>query len=102
MDIEQLKLIMETVSSVSGDAAAIAISYIVLVNVLPFICWMSFLCLLYKFGVALISNLTVESDPDFFVEMRDLLRTGTSGPLTANEKTATKAKIRDIAVKSRQ
>lgn len=102
MDIEQLKLIMEAVPSVSGDAAAIAISYIVFENFLPFVGWMIFLFMLYKFGIALISKIPTVSDTDFFIEMRDLLRIGASGVLTEQEKTATKSKLRDLAVKSRQ
>ena len=102
MDIEHLKLILETVSSVSGDAAAIAISYIVFENILPFVGWMLFLFMVYKFGVMLINKIPNTDDESFFKEMRDTLRTGTSGALADHEKSATINKLKELAYKSKQ
>lgn len=102
MDIEHLKLILETVSSVSGDAAAIAISYIVFENILPFIVWMTFLFIIYKVGVNLVNKIPNDNDDAFFKEMRDVLRTGSSGHLADYEKSATKNKLRELAYKSKE
>lgn len=65
MDIEQLKIILETVSTVSGDAATIAISYIVFDTVIPFIGWMVFLFLVYKVAVKIIDGIPLVSEDDF-------------------------------------
>jgi hypothetical protein len=40
MDIEQLKLVIEAVKSVSGDAQAVAIWWLVLDKLLPVIAWL--------------------------------------------------------------
>ena len=40
MDIEQLKLILETVQGISGNAQTVAIVWIFISQLLPMICWM--------------------------------------------------------------
>ena len=94
MDIEQLKLILELVKGVSGDAQTVAIAWILVSHVLPYIFWGIF----GTFSVITVSKLIVnlnenENDYEFFKECRMELNTGSGGALTADEKRRTKKAI---------
>ena len=55
MDIEQLKLVIETVKSVSGDAQAVAIWWLVLDKLLPVIAWLIVGCGVFKIATKISS-----------------------------------------------
>ncbi len=48
MEIEQLKLIIETVKSVSGDAETVAIWWIVIDNLVPVVAWIICICVVLR------------------------------------------------------
>lgn len=62
MDLEQLKLVLETVERMGGDAKEVAIAWAFAVHVIPALCWFFGVLIAIKFavqGVLLaISNLT--------------------------------------------
>ena len=105
MDIEQLKLVLETVQSVSHDAGSLAVLWI----------WL-------KFGASAIGHLSImtvvvavayfiykairlsygdDAHDRFFRDMRDQLRTGTGGCLTSAERDNTMAAIRALVADSK-
>jgi len=100
MDIEQLKLILETVNGVSGDAQMIAILWLVFDKLLPIIAWVGvFYMLCVKIVQPLIDCTT---DISLFKELRDDLRIGSPGDLAPYEKKATINKIKELVKESRK
>jgi hypothetical protein len=100
MDIEQLKLVLETLQSVSHEAGSLAVLWM----------WL-------KFGAAAVGHLSImvvivvvayfiynavrmsygdDAYERFFRDMRDQLRTGTGGCLTGTERDNTMAAIRAL------
>ena len=96
MDIEQLKLVIETVKSVSGDAQAVAIWWLVLDKLLPVIAWLIVGCGAFKLLSRLILNINSHKD---MCDIRDMLGIGISGPLMEVERKQVLAKIRELSKK---
>lgn len=97
MDIDQLKLVLETLQSVGHEAGSLAVLWM----------WL-------KFGAAAVGHLSIMivivvvayfvykavrmsyGDDRFFRDMRDQLRTGTGGGLTTTERDHTMAALRAL------
>jgi hypothetical protein len=75
----------------------IEISYMIFDKIFPFVGWMVFLVIVYKVAIAAIEKIPTDEDKLFFIEMRDLLRTGISGALSYSEKETTKKKLKEMA-----
>lgn len=101
MDIEHLQLILDMVGQVSGDAVTIAVTFIVLDKVLPFILFLAFFYVVYRVALLVHKASTTDNKEAFWMEMRDCLGTGSPGPLTASEARRTEAELRRLAVASR-
>lgn len=101
MDIEQLKLVLETLQSVSHDASSIALLWI----------WLKFGAsiagqLFWAIGIGAIAYAIfrtvrmlhgVDGTDVFLREMRDVLQTGSGGALTDRERHDTQNRLRAIA-----
>ena len=102
MNIEELKLMLETIRSLTGDATSAAYWYLGLEFAKCVLGW------LVGAGVALTLIKTVASaagvdqDTAFMRECRDELKTGTGGELTYNERKDTQAAIRKLIRERKQ
>jgi hypothetical protein len=86
MNIENLKLILELIDGVAGDAKEIAIAYMVLDSALPFIGGMVVLAVAYKVATLVVDWLERESKTILpFQRWRDTLHIGSPGTLTPSE-----------------
>jgi hypothetical protein len=102
MNIEELKLILETIRSLSGDASAAAYWYFGLefakhlidYAVLAYVVFLIFRLASQAVGLG--------QDTDFVRECRDLLRIGTSGMLSEGERRATHQAIRKLIEERKQ
>ena len=102
MNIEELKLILETIRSLSGDASTAAYWYfglefakdiIILFTLVGGTMW----------GISKAGQAAgVGADEDFMRECRDALGTGCYGGLTQEERRATQAAIRKLIRESKQ
>src|SRR5690554_2338495 len=101
MDIEHLQLILDTVSQVSGDAVTIAVAFIVLDKVLPFILYLTFFYVVYRVALLIHQASTRVKKESFWEDMRDCLGIGTPGHLTPDELRRTEAELRRLAMASR-
>lgn len=91
MDIEQLKLITETLSSLGAEAKTVAIWWMVLDKVLPLIATVTSIWLVGTISVRVI--IACSSADRAMRQLRDLLRTGPGGHLTLQEIDATVAEV---------
>jgi len=96
MDIEQLKLVIETVKSVSGDAQSVAIAWLLLDKLLPVIAWLIAGFGVFKLATRLLLNLNSYKD---MCDIRDMLGIGVPGHITERERSEVLAKIKDLAKK---
>ena len=105
MDIEQLKLILETLQSVGHEAGYLAALYLWLQfagSAFGYLCTAGVLLgavgLVYK---AIKFAYGEDAYGYFFREMRDQLNTGTGGPLTDNERQRTTAKLHQLVAEAK-
>ena len=102
MNIEELKLILETIRSLSGDASTAAYWYFGLEFVKFVLSW------LVSAGVALtIIKIVAKAngigaDEEFMRECRDALHTGTRGYLGDDERAETQRVIRKLIQESKK
>lgn len=101
MDIEHLQLILDMVGQVSGDAVTVAVSFIVLDKVLPFILYLTFFYIVYRVALLTYKAFTKTDKEVFWTDMRDCLGIGAPGPLTQEELRRTEAELRRLARASR-
>lgn len=101
MDIEHLQLILDMVGQVSGDAVTVAVAFIVLDKVLPFILFLAFFYVVYRVALLIYKACTTPNKESFWMDMRDCLGTGSRGYLTQDEVRRTEAEIRRIVSASR-
>ena len=96
MNIEELKLVLDTILSLSGDATTAAYWYFGLEFAKAVIGWAAVAWV----ALALIKTIAkangVDEDEAFMRECRDELGTGTGGELTRNERKATQIAIRKL------
>ena len=96
MDIEQLKLVLETAQGIGVQAQAIAIVWILLDKLLPVVCWMTvFVTLLWK--IPTFVRLFAGSDA-FMIWARDALRIGSPGYLADYERRVVEQKLRELVL----
>jgi hypothetical protein len=105
MDIEQLKLILETLQGVGHEAGNLAVLYLwlqfiggVLTNLSVIGIFLGLFYFIYK--SVRMSNGHDEVDA-FFREMRDQLGTGTYGTLTTDERQRTMTALRKLVAKEK-
>lgn len=103
MELEQLKLVLETLRGVGQDAGEIAVLWIWLkfsgglLNNIASACTIVGVAWVIYRGVLKVNNV---ADVDYFLrEMRDKLRVGSSGYLTDHERVQTVAAIRALVNK---
>ena len=102
MNIEELKLVLETIRSLSGDASTAAYWYFGLEFAKFVLGW------LVGAGVVLAITQTIAkangvgADEDFMCECRDALRIGCRGHLGEAERAATQQAIRKLIQESKQ
>ena len=101
MNIEELKLVIEMVRQVSGDASNVALWYfvmkfaetiIILFTLVGAITW----------GVYQVIKANFGHDEQFIIECRDALGTGYRGGLINSERQATYNAIRTLIAKAKQ
>lgn len=106
MDIEQLKLVLETLQSVSHDASSLAVLWLWLkfgAIVFSHVFWGAIVVSLVWLIVRVVRAQSSEQDYDRFLrEMRDILGTGTGGVLTEPEFSSTSARLRQLALEAQQ
>jgi len=102
MNIEELKLVLETIRSLTGDASIAAYAYFGLEFVKSVIGWAvgAWVALTLIQTIGRVSG--VDEDTAFMRECRNELRTGTGGELTRNERKDTQAAIRKLIWGSKQ
>ena len=100
MDIEQLKLVMETLQSVSHDASSLAVLWVWLKFGASAIGHLSIMTVVVAVAYFIYKAIRLSYGDDaydrFFRDMRDELRTGTGGCLTDNERNATMSALRAL------
>jgi hypothetical protein len=102
MNIEELKLVLETIRSLSGDASTAAYLYFGLEFAKFVLGW------LVGAGVVLTITRTIVTlsgngrDELFMCECRDALHIGSRGSFTENERAATQQAIRNLIKESKQ
>lgn len=101
MDIEQLKLVIETVKSVSGDAQAVAIWWLVLDKLLPIIAWLIVAALAYKIISVLVHKVLLEKECEETLKiLRDTLGCG-YGYLSQEERNRIVKKVIELNAKDK-
>ena len=97
MDIEKLKLILETLQAAGDTAAMVAVLWLVLEYVLTPAFILAGVFLVLRMGIVLIQYL--EGSNSFIAECRDRLGTGDKGYLTVGERRGTEALLRKLVDK---
>lgn len=105
MDIEQLKLILETLQGVGHEAGNLAVLYLWLQFGSSALTNLSFAGVFVGAGYLIYKGIRMGSGVDvcerFLCEMRDQLRTGTGGHLTDGERHLTMNVIRALVAEKR-
>lgn len=105
MDIEQLKLVLETLQSVSHDAGSLAMLWIWLKFGAAAVGHISIMTVIVAVAYFIYKAVRVSYGDDvyerFLRDMRDQLRTGTGGCLTGTERDNTMAAIRALVADSK-
>ena len=106
MEIEQLKLILETLQGVGHEAGNLAVLYLWLQFIGGVLTNLSvigiFLGLFYFIYRAIRMSQGYDGSDAFLREMRDHLGTGTEGPLTENERQRTMTALRKLGAKHKE
>ena len=105
MDIEQLKLILETLQGVGHEAGNLAVLYLWLQFGASALGYLTATCVVLGIGWIIFKAIKMGSGVDvcenFIREMRDHLGTGISGSLSVSERDRTMAAIRALVVEKR-
>ena len=96
MNIEELKLILDTIKSLSGDASTAAYAYFGLEFAKFVIGWAVGAWLASTIIKTMAKAVGVGADEAFMRECRDALGTGCRGPLIADERAETQRAIRQL------
>ena len=102
MNIEELKLILETIRSLSGDATTAAYWYFGLEFAKFALGLLVGACLVWTLIKAVAVASGVGADEAFMRECRDALGTGCRGGLIERERVATQQAIRKLIQESKQ
>lgn len=82
MDIDQLKLILETVTSLGAEGKSAFIWWLVLDKGIPALIWAGFFTIFYRVAMAALTSIRAVNE---FCNFRDRLGTGTHGVLSNAE-----------------
>ena len=98
MDIEQLKLILETIQNVSGEASRITLYWLALKAALPLLVHGLWACVVISLAYLISTIITrLNTSVEFMREMRDLFRIGCPGMLSDIQARSTQAILRKLA-----
>jgi hypothetical protein len=105
MEIEKLRLILETLQGVGQEAGGLAALYLWLQFGSSVITSLSFVAVFLVIGYGAYRGIMLgqdfESRDQFLREMRDYLGTGTRGTLTSEEANRTMASLRRLVTKEK-
>lgn len=105
MDIEQLKLILETLQGVSHDAGNLVVLWLWLKFGAAAAGHLSIMAVIVAVAYLIYKAIRLSYGDDayerFFRDMRDQLRTGTSGCLTDGERNSTMTALRALVADSK-
>ena len=102
MNIEELKLVLETIRSLSGDASTAAYWYFGLEFAKYVLGWLVGAGVVLTLAQTIAKANGVGADEAFMRECREALGTGFRGELTDNERAATQQAIRKLIWESKQ
>ena len=102
MNIEELKLVLETIRSLSGDASTAAYWYFGLEFAKFVLSWLVGAGVMLTIARMIVSLSGNGRDELFMCECRDALHIGSRGNLTENERAATQQAIRKLIQESKQ
>lgn len=102
MNIEELKLVLDTIKSLSGDATTAAYAYFGLEFAKFMIGWAVGAWVVFTAIKMVIKLNVVDQDTVFMRECRDALRIGCSGNLSDAERAETQRVIRLLIKESKQ
>lgn len=102
MNIEELKLVLETIRSLTGDATSAAYWYFGLEFAKFVLGWLVGAWLAWSLIKTVVVASGVGADEAFMRECRDALRIGCRGGLIEDERAATQQAIRKLIKESKQ
>ena len=102
MNIEELKLVLDTIRQLSGDASTAAYAYFGLEFAKFVIGWAIGAWLAFTIIKTVSKAAGVDTDEAFMRECRDALRIGCRGPLVADEREETQRVIRQLIQESKK
>lgn len=102
MNIEELKLVLETIRSLSGDASSAAYWYFGLEFAKFVLGWLVGAGVVLAIAQTIATSNGLGVDEAFMRECRDALGTGCRGGLTATERYDTQQAIRKLIKESKQ
>ena len=102
MNIEELKLILETIRSLSGDASTAAYWYFGLEFAKFVLGWLVGAGVVLAIARTIVTLSGAGLDEAFMRECRDALRIGCRGALVEDEREATQQAIRKLIQESKQ
>ena len=99
MNLDELKLIVDLIGNLGTQGKEAFIWWLVFDNVPWFLIWCGIISAIVYIVKKCVSLGEQSNHDEFFVEMRDTLKTGSSGSLFVSETIATKAKLRELALR---
>jgi hypothetical protein len=102
MNIEELKLVLETIRSLTGDASTAAYAYFGLEFAKFVLGWLVGAGLVLTIARMIVSLSGNGRDEAFMRECRDALRIGCQGSLLESERAATQQVIRNLIKESKK
>jgi len=102
MNIEELKLVLETIRSLAGDATSAAYWYFGLEFAKFVLSWFVGAGVVLTIARTIVTLSGNGRDELFMCECRDALHIGSRGSLTENERAATKQAIRNLIKECKQ
>jgi len=102
MNIEELKLVLDTIRQLSGDASTAAYAYFGLEFAKFVIGWVVGAWLMFTVIKTVAKTAGVDQDEAFMRECRDALHTGCRGYLDEVEREATQQAIRKLIQESKK
>lgn len=96
MDIEQLKLVLETLQGLGHETSNLAVLWLSLKYGTMVLGWLISVGVIVYVATLIYRAATSDTDESFFKAMRDQLGTGTRGGLSRRELDATQQAIREL------
>lgn len=102
MDIEQFKLLLETIKSISGDAESVAIWWLVVDKIIPVIaCLIAGAGLIYAFKIFLSHLREIEMHDNWLKKMRTILYRESYGYVSDYDLQQMENRINDLLAKEK-